>query len=100
MALALFIPVVLALAESVAIQSVTLALQGLHRPKLSWRRLWMGLRVELSTGVLLSLGCGLSVGLIVLAGAPDDLTGMAAEYIGNRSPASDQRPLTRLRELY
>ena len=65
-ALALFIPVVLALSESVAIQSVTLALQGLHRPKLSWRRLWQGLRVELSTGVLLSLGCSLVVGSIVL----------------------------------
>lgn len=66
-ALALFIPVVLALSESVAIQSVTLALQGLHRPKLTWRRLWQGLRIELSTGVLLSLGCSLVVGAIVLA---------------------------------
>lgn len=65
-ALALFIPVVLALSESVAIQSLTLALQGLHRPKLSWRRLWQGLRVELSTGALLSLGCSLVVGIFVL----------------------------------
>jgi magnesium transporter len=65
-ALALFIPVVLALAESVAIQSVTLALQGLHRPKLSWLRLWLAMRLELLTGALLSLGCGLVVAVIVL----------------------------------
>lgn len=65
-ALALFIPVVLALSESVAIQSVTLALQGLHRPRLTWRRLWQGIRIELSTGLLLSLGCSLVVGIIVL----------------------------------
>ena len=65
-ALALFIPIVLALAESVAIQSVTIALHGLHRPRISWRRLWQGIRVELSTGLLLSLGCSLLVGVIVM----------------------------------
>lgn len=66
-ALALFIPVVLALGESVAIQSVTIALEGLHHPRLSWRRLWQGLRVELSAGFLLSLGCSIVVGIIVIA---------------------------------
>lgn len=66
-ALALFIPIVLALAESVSIQSVTLALDGLQRPKISWRRLWQGLRIELGTGALLSLGCSLLVGGIVMA---------------------------------
>lgn len=65
-ALALFIPVVLALAESVAIQSVTLALQTLHHPTISWRRLWHGIRLEFNTGILLSLGCSLLVACIVL----------------------------------
>ncbi len=65
-ALALFIPIVLALAESVAIQSVTLALQGLHRPHLSWRRIWLAMRLEFFTGILLSLGCGVLVAAIVL----------------------------------
>lgn len=66
-ALALFIPVVLALAESVAIQSVTIALQGLHRPRLSWKRIWYAMRMELFTGIMLSLGCGLLVATIVLS---------------------------------
>ncbi len=63
--LALFIPVVLALAESVSIQSVSLALQALHgRP--SARELLRKLRFELSTGVLLSAASGLLVGLVAL----------------------------------
>src|SRR5262249_38975862 len=44
--LALFIPVVLALAESVAIQSVTLALDSLHGAKATWGELGRRLRYE------------------------------------------------------
>lgn len=54
--LALFVPVVLALAESVAMQSVTLAVQGLHAGPASWRRLAGRLAAELGTGALLGLG--------------------------------------------
>jgi len=64
-ALALFIPVVLALAESVSIQSVSLALQSLHgRP--GAKELVRKLRFELSTGVLLGAASGLVVGLVAL----------------------------------
>jgi len=61
--LALFIPVVLALAESVAIQSVTLALEGLHHGDSSWRRLGKLLTTELMVGLALGAGTGILVGL-------------------------------------
>lgn len=63
-ALALFIPVVLALAESVAIQSVSLALQSLHGKNPSVKELLAKLRIESATGVLLGLACALSVALV------------------------------------
>jgi magnesium transporter len=61
--LALFIPVVLALAESVSIQSVTLAIEGFRDEIPSWGALGRRLRAEGMTGLLL----GLSTGLIVAA---------------------------------
>lgn len=60
--LALFIPVVLALAESVSIQSVTLTLQGLHSTGASWALVGPALRREFMTAGLLGLGCGSLVG--------------------------------------
>jgi magnesium transporter len=66
-ALALFIPVVLALAESVAIQSVTLALQTLHGQRPTWKRMFARLRREAGTGVLLGAASGLAVGLVAVA---------------------------------
>jgi magnesium transporter len=63
-ALALFIPVVLALAESVAMQSVTLTLQMLHGRRTSWTALAKKLRTELLTGLLLGLASGAAVGLV------------------------------------
>ncbi len=62
--LALFIPVVLALAESVAIQSVTLALEAVRETSASWRELFRRLRPESLTGLLLGLSTGLLVGAI------------------------------------
>ncbi len=62
--LALFIPVVLALAESVAIQSVTLALEAFRDAGASWGGLFRRLRPEFSTGVLLGLATGLMVAAI------------------------------------
>jgi magnesium transporter len=65
-ALALFIPVVLALAESVSIQSVSLALQLLHGRQPTLADLWRKLRQELLTGVCLGTACGLAVALVAL----------------------------------
>jgi magnesium transporter len=65
-ALALFIPVVLNLAESVASQSVSLTLHLLrgHRP--DWRLMARSVRQELTTGLLLGAACGAVVGLVAL----------------------------------
>jgi magnesium transporter len=63
-ALALFIPVVLALAESVSIQSVSLALQVLHGQGPSWSAILRKLRAEVQTGVLLGVACGALVALV------------------------------------
>ena len=62
--LAMFITVVLAIAESVSIQSMTLTLQVLLQRNVSWRRLLMGVRKELFTSILLGAGSGLVVGVI------------------------------------
>jgi magnesium transporter len=61
-ALALFIPVVLALAESVSIQSVTLTLQGLRGPSRTLIPPARPLLKEFFTASLLGAGCGLLVG--------------------------------------
>ncbi len=60
--LALFIPVVLALAESVSIQSLTLTLQSLHGG--SGAPSGRSLSKELATAALLGLGCGGAVGAV------------------------------------
>lgn len=65
-ALALFIPVVLALAESVSIQSVSLALQALHGSRPTLRSLLHKLKLELATGVLLGGASGLVVALVAM----------------------------------
>jgi magnesium transporter len=65
--LALFIPVVLALAESVTIQSVSLALQTLHGRRPAWRALLPRVGRELAVGLLLGGACGLTVGAAALA---------------------------------
>ncbi len=64
LALALFIPVVLALAESVSTQSVNLALQALHGKTATWLTLLPKLRRELLTGLLLGGTCGLLVAAV------------------------------------
>jgi magnesium transporter len=65
-ALALFIPVVLALAESVSIQSVSLALQSLHGRPPTWRAAAQKVRNELFTGLLLGGASGLIVAGVAL----------------------------------
>lgn len=88
--LALFIPVVLALAESVAIQSVTLALDALRGAPPTWGELVRRLRFEGATGLLLGAATGLLVAalaaiwqgvpvlfLVVLGGIGLGVTGAA-----------------------
>ncbi|MCS7160198.1 MAG: CBS domain-containing protein, partial [Gemmatales bacterium] len=64
-ALALFVPVVLSLAEAVSMQSVSLILQLLHLRSVSWRLLINRLLGEAQTGILL----GVTAGLVVATGA-------------------------------
>ena len=64
--LALFIPVVLALAESVSIQSVTLTLQNLSDGPINWPGFLRSLGKEFATAAMLGLGCGTIVGLSAL----------------------------------
>jgi magnesium transporter len=66
-ALSLFIPVVLNLAESVSSQSVSLTLHMLHGKVPNWRLVARGLRRELQTGFLLGTACGAVVGAAALA---------------------------------
>ena len=65
-ALALFVPVVLALAESVAIQSVSLSLPALHGRRPTWGAVLGRTRAEAAGGLVLGIACGL---LIAAAGA-------------------------------
>lgn len=66
-ALALFIPVVLALAESVAIQSVSLALQVMRGQRPTLAAVLRKLRTELLTGLYLGLASGTVVAAVALA---------------------------------
>lgn len=65
-ALALFIPVVLALAESVSIQSVSLALQVLRGRQPTLLEIARKLRAELMTGLFLGVASGLAVAVVAL----------------------------------
>ena len=65
--LSLFIPIVLALGESVSMQALTLTLQSLTDGPIVWSRLMSALWKEFRTATLLGLGCGAVVGLVVLA---------------------------------
>ncbi len=61
---ALFIPVVLALAESVSIQSVSLGLQRMASGRFNARQLFRDLTAEAGTGVLLGLGSAILIGFV------------------------------------
>jgi magnesium transporter len=56
--LALFIPIVLTLSESVSIQSMSITLQGLDRAKIDWRMILRCLRTEFFTSILLGGAAG------------------------------------------
>lgn len=65
-ALALFIPVVLALAESVSIQSVSLALQVLRGRQPTMKEILKKLRAEVVTGLFLGLASAVAVAIVAL----------------------------------
>ncbi|MCF7961550.1 MAG: CBS domain-containing protein [Pirellula sp.] len=65
-ALAMFIPVVLALAESVGIQSVSLALQALRGKRLTMQGILKKLQAEVVTGFFLGAASGVAVGIVAL----------------------------------
>jgi len=62
--LSFFLALVLALAEAVSIQSMTLTLQALRANPPTWRWFLDNARRELVTGLMLGFGCGMSVLLI------------------------------------
>ncbi|MBI2804162.1 MAG: magnesium transporter [Planctomycetes bacterium] len=64
--LSLFIPVVLALAESVCIQSVSLTLKTQNAGRKPWSLFLKRIVSELTAGALLGVACGLIVGLAAL----------------------------------
>ncbi|MGB8167151.1 MAG: magnesium transporter [Chthoniobacteraceae bacterium] len=55
---AFFLALVLALAEAVSIQSMTLTLQALRAMKPDWNWFWQAARREFGTALLLGAGCG------------------------------------------
>lgn len=59
-----FIALVTALAESVSIQSVSLALQALHSQPPKWATFVRLIGMELLVGLLLGVACGLTVGAV------------------------------------
>jgi magnesium transporter len=65
--LSLFIPIVLALAESVSMQSATLTLQRLTNDSLEPRQIVLALWREARTAVLLGLSCAAVVAVVVFA---------------------------------
>jgi magnesium transporter len=64
--LSLFIPIVLALGESVSMQALTLTLQSLADGPIVWSRLISALWKEFRTALLLGVACGGVVGVVVL----------------------------------
>jgi len=64
--LALFITIILALAESVSMQSMTITLQALSAKRIYWKHFFKTLQLEIFIALVLGLGGGISVGLIAL----------------------------------
>lgn len=64
--LAMFIPLVLTLSESISMQSMTYSLQLLHRPKISRRRIFYRIATEWRMVLLLATTCALIVGGVSL----------------------------------
>ncbi len=75
--LALFMPVVLALSESISMQSVTLTLQSLRHATIDWQLLRHGLWLEMRTAGLLGLASGTIIGSVATAWKGEPAIGVA-----------------------
>jgi magnesium transporter len=64
--LAMFIPLILTLSESIAMQSMTQSLHLVRQPNISWRRVFHRIFIEGKMVILLALTSGIAVGLISL----------------------------------
>ncbi len=64
--LAMFIPLVLSLSESISMQSMTQSLQSLRQNNISWRNIFATVFWEAKLLILLALTCGIIVGAISL----------------------------------
>lgn len=64
--LAMFIPLVLTLSESISVQSVTLGLQYLHKPDVPWSIIRDGVVREWKVAAMLGLALGATVGIVAL----------------------------------
>jgi magnesium transporter len=64
--LSLFIPIVLALGESVSMQALTLTLQGMTDGPIVWKRLVAAVWKEFKTSVFLGVACAAVVAMVVV----------------------------------
>jgi magnesium transporter len=64
--LAMFIPLVLTVCEAIAMQTMTMSLQFLHRPGVPWGPLGSRMKVEWLTSLLMGLTCAAVVGVLSL----------------------------------
>lgn len=62
--IAMFIPLVLTLGESVSMQSMALSLQFLHYKQIPWKRVFKRVVVEWGTAILLGITCGILIGCV------------------------------------
>jgi magnesium transporter len=65
--LAMFLPVVLTVAESVSIQTLSLALQAHHGQRFRWGEILSALLREIPLGAMLGMACGSAVAIVALA---------------------------------
>ena len=64
--LAMFIPLILTLSESISMQSMTQSLHLVRQPNITWRRIFNRIFIEGKMVILLALTCGVAVGIISL----------------------------------
>jgi magnesium transporter len=74
--LSLFIPIVLAVAESVSIQTLSLALQAHPGNRFRWRESLAAFAREVPLGLMLGIACGGLVGLVVLVWKQEPLVAL------------------------
>ncbi len=74
--LAMFLTVVLAIAESVSIQSMTLTLQVFLQQEVSWKRIFSAVKKEIFISAMLGAGSGTVVGATAFVWKGDFLEGL------------------------